>query len=63
MKRSVNMKKLFCAAAAAAITVSVSLSAFAAVSNVSVKNDTADSKPVTYSYDAEETGENEKSIK
>ena len=57
------MKKLFCAVAAAVMTVCMSVNAFAAVSNVSVRNSTLSSKPVTYSYDAAKTSEVSKSIK
>ena len=57
------MKKLLCSAAAVVMAVCMSVSAMAASSSVSVKNNVSGSKAVTYTYDSEKSGEIVKSIK
>ena len=47
----------------AVIILSLSFTAFAATSNISIKNNEVNSTPVTYSYDAASSGEIVKSIK
>lgn len=57
------MKKLLCSVMAAVIFVCMSASVMAASSSVSIKNNVAGSKPVTYTYDSDKSGEIVKSIK
>ena len=58
------MKKTVIAAAlCAAVTFASSLTAMAGTSNISVKNNSPQSKPVSYSYDSELGAESAKSIK
>ncbi|MCH5210928.1 MAG: LPXTG cell wall anchor domain-containing protein [Oscillospiraceae bacterium] len=57
------MKKLICGITVAIMSLYVSFGAMAATSNISVKNDVASSKPITYSYDTQTTEEVAKSIK
>lgn len=57
------MKKLLCSVMTAVIFVCMSASVMAASSSVSIKNNVAGSKPVTYTYDSDKSGEIVKSIK
>ena len=57
------MKKLLCSVMATVIFVCMSASVMAASSSVSIKNNVAGSKPVTYTYDSDKSGEIVKSIK
>lgn len=57
------MKKLLCSVMAAVISVCMSVSVMAASSSISIKNNVTGSKPVTYTYDADKSGEIVKSIK
>lgn len=61
-KEAIFMKKLFSAAAAVLMTICMSVSAMAATSNVSVKNNSG-TNPVTYTYETGKSGETVKSIK
>lgn len=56
------MKRIICAITAVALAVCVAIPAFAASSKVTVKNNTS-TKPVTYTYDSDDTYETVKSIK
>lgn len=57
------MKKILSALIALTLTLCVSVTTFAASSSVSVKNNDSGSKPVTYTYAPNKSGENVKSIK
>lgn len=57
------MNKIFASILSAAMIFSVSVSAFAAVSTVTVENDDTASKPITYTYNSEKQGKTVKSIK
>ncbi len=57
------MKKLLCSVMATVIFVCMSASVMAVSSSVSIKNNVAGSKPVTYTYDSDKSGEIVKSIK
>ncbi|MGN0108044.1 MAG: hypothetical protein ACI4A5_10170, partial [Hominilimicola sp.] len=57
------MKKLLCSMMAAVMAVCMSASVMAASSSVSVKNNVSGSKPVSYTYDPEKSGEIVTSIK
>lgn len=56
------MKKIICFLTAAAMTACLAIPVFAASSKVTVKNNTS-TKPVTYTYDSDDTSETVKSIK
>ena len=56
-------KAIFTAALCAAMTLTMTLTALAGTSNISVKNNSPKSNPVSYSYDSEDSIETTKSIK
>lgn len=62
-REAIKMKKLLGSIMAVLTVLSLSLTAIAATSNISIKNNVSDSKPVSYSYDADKSGEIVKSIK
>lgn len=57
------MKKTIFAAAAAITVFCVTVSAFAASSSISIKNNDVSAEPVSYTYDAQNSGEIVKSVK